>query len=57
MKETRKAQEKLKKAEEDKRNIGMAKEGLLNEDNWIHKTPAPSKVAMELRHRLYIAKD
>ena len=35
----------------------MAKEGLLNEENWIHKTPPPSKVAMELRHRLYVAKD
>lgn len=35
----------------------MAKEGLLNETNWIHKTPTPPKAAMELRQRLYIAKD
>ena len=27
---------KQKKAEEDKRNLKMAKEGLLNEENWIH---------------------
>lgn len=27
---------KAKKEDEDKRNIKMAKEGLLNEDNWIH---------------------
>lgn len=57
IKETRKAQEKQQKAEEDKRNLGMAKEGLLSEENWIHKTPPPPKAAMELRHRLYIAKD
>jgi len=35
----------------------MAKEGLLCEENWIHKTPPAPKAAMELRHRLYIAKD
>jgi hypothetical protein len=28
---------------DDKRNLGMAKEGLLNEDNWIHKDPVPTK--------------
>ena len=35
----------------------MAKEGLLNEEAWIHKEPALSKVAFELRQRLYIAKE
>ena len=32
-----------KKKEEDTRNIKMAKEGLLSEDNWIHKEPPLSK--------------
>lgn len=49
MRENQKKEEQRKKQEEDKRNLGMAKEGLLNEANWIHKTPAPSKAAMELR--------
>jgi len=35
----------------------MAKEGLLNEDNWINKEPAPSKSQLELRQRLYMSKD
>jgi hypothetical protein len=34
---------KEKKVQEDKRNLNMAKEGLLNEDNWIHKEPKMSK--------------
>ena len=41
----------------DKRNLGMAKEGLLNEANWIHQDPPPSKASLELRQRLYISKD
>lgn len=47
---------KTKKQEEDKRNIKMAKEGLLNEENWIHKEPKLSKKQQELRQRLYIQK-
>ena len=35
----------------------MAKEGLLNEANWIHQDPPPSKASLELRQRLYISKD
>jgi len=35
----------------------MAKEGLLNESNWIHQDPQPSKAQLELRQRLYISKD
>lgn len=35
----------------------MAKEGLLNEDVWIHKEPALTKAILELRQRLHIAKD
>jgi len=35
----------------------MAKEGLLNEESWIHQKPQPTKAAMELRQRLYISKD
>jgi RNA recognition motif-containing protein len=45
-----------KKEEEDKRNLNMAKEGLLMEENWIHKEPALSKKAQELRQRLWISK-
>jgi RNA recognition motif-containing protein len=49
-------EQKQKKLQEDKRNLGMAKEGLLNESNWIHQEPI-SKQQFELRQRLYIAKD
>jgi hypothetical protein len=35
----------------------MAKEGLLNEDVWIHKEPALTKAILELRQRLHIAKE
>ena len=34
---------KNKKLEEDKRNLKMAKEGLLNEANWIHQEPKLTK--------------
>lgn len=47
---------KAKKQEEDKRNIKMAKEGLLNEESWIHQEPKLSKKQQELRQRLYIQK-
>ena len=57
LRENRKLEDKRKKEEEDKRNLGMAKEGLLNEAAWIHQTPPLSKTAMELRQRLYVAKD
>ena len=33
----------------------MAKEGLLNEDAWIHKDPLPKAMA-EMRQRLHVAK-
>ena len=33
----------------------MAKEGLLNEDSWIHKDPLPKAMA-EMRQRLHVAK-
>ena len=35
----------------------MAKEGLLNEEMWIHKEPPLTKGTLELRQRLFIAKD
>ena len=50
----------MKKKLDDKRNLQMAKEGLLSEENWIHKgskSPAVMKSAMELRQRLYMSKD
>jgi len=36
MKETQKSEEVQKKKLDDKRNLQMAKEGLLCEENWIH---------------------
>ena len=43
LKENQKAEEVRKKDAEDKRNLGMAKEGLLNEETWIHKEPELTK--------------
>ena len=57
LKENQKAEEVRKKDAEDKRNLGMAKEGLLNEETWIHKEPELTKAQMDLRQRLYISKD
>lgn len=34
---------KAKKVEEDKRNLKFAKDGLLNEDDWIHQDTPVSK--------------
>ena len=48
---------KQKKSEEDKRNLKMAKEGLLNEDNWIHQEPKLTKVQFEQRQKLFINKN
>ena len=36
MKDSKKIELQKKKEAEDKRNLDMAKEGLLNEDNWIN---------------------
>ena len=57
LKENQKAEEARKKELDDKRNLGMAKEGLLNEENWIHQEPKLTKAQMDLRQRLYISKD
>lgn len=48
LKENATAEAARKKDLEDKRNLGMAKEGLLNEEAWIHKE-ALTKVQMDLR--------
>jgi RNA recognition motif-containing protein len=48
---------KAKKIEDDKRNLGMAKEGLLNETNWLHHDPPPQPKQMEVRQRLWVSKD
>jgi len=55
--EKRKAEDVRKKQMEDKRNLNMAKEGLLNEQNWLQQKGELPKAAMELRQRLYISKD
>ena len=39
MREKAKNEQLRKKLEDDKRNLKMAKEGLLNEENWINKQP------------------
>jgi len=57
LKEKQKTEEVRKKQEQDKRNLDMAKEGLLNETNWIHAKPGLTKAALELRQRLYTSKD
>lgn len=31
----------------DRRNLALKKEGLLNEDSWIHKDPPPAKRDLE----------
>jgi hypothetical protein len=48
-KENQKKEEIRKKSELDKRNLDMAKEGLLNETTWIHSKPALTKAGLELR--------
>lgn len=56
IKEKSKAEDRKKKEEEDKRNLGMSKEGLLNESNWINQDPVPTKAIMEQREKLYVSK-
>lgn len=55
--ENKTAEQKKAKLLEDKRNIRMAKEGLLNEEAWIHQEPKLTKQQFELRQRLFISKD
>jgi hypothetical protein len=42
---------------EDRRNLMMKKEGLLNEKEWIHQTPALTQKDVEQRQRLFTEKD
>lgn len=56
LRDKQKAEEKQKKEDEDKRNVGMAKEGLLNEHAWINQGQPLSKAQSDLRQRLYISK-
>ena len=44
-------------AGEDKRNLSLKKEGLLNEKSWIHQEPALTSKDLEQRQRLFIEKD
>ena len=48
---TKKHQEDVnsKKEKEDKRNLNYKKEGLLNEESWIHKFPTPTEKTIQLR--------
>lgn len=39
----------MKKIKEDKRNLNYTKEGLLNEQAWIHKYPVPTEKSLEQR--------
>ena len=41
----------------DRRNLGLKKEGLLSEKDWIHQQPCLTSKDLEARQALYIAKD
>lgn len=47
----------MKKEREDKRNLNYKKEGLLNEEQWIHKVPRPTEKNIEQRQRLLKEKE
>ena len=47
----------MKKIKEDKRNLNYTKEGLLNEQAWIHKYPVPTEKSLEQRQRLLKEKE
>ena len=47
----------LKGLGEDKRNLSLKKEGLLNETYWVHKEPKLQAKDLEQRQRLFIEKD
>lgn len=42
---------------EDRRHLGLKKEGLLSEKDWIHQQPQLTAKDLEQRQALYIAKD
>jgi len=42
---------------EDRRNLMLKKEGLLNEKSWIHQEPALQQKDLEQRQRLFTEKD
>ncbi len=46
-----------KKVKEDKRNLNYTKEGLLNEQAWLHKHPVPTEKSLEQRQRLLKEKE
>jgi hypothetical protein len=45
------------KKKQDKRNLALKREGLLNFEDWIHKNPRPNEKAMQQRQRLQDEKD
>ena len=47
----------MKGAGQDRRNLNLKKEGLLNEANWVHKEPPLQSRDLEQRRRLFIEKD
>ena len=47
----------MKNTGEDKRNLSLKKEGLLNEKAWVHQEPALTSKDLEQRQRLFIEKD
>ena len=42
---------------QDRRNLALKKEGLLNETSWVHQKPAMTEKELEQRRRLFIEKD
>ena len=49
--------DRMKGVGEDRRNLALKKEGLLNEASWIHKEPALTSKDLEQRQKLFIEKD
>jgi hypothetical protein len=45
------------KKKQDKRNLALKREGLLNWEDWLHKVPRPTEKAMQQRQRLQDEKD
>lgn len=41
----------------DRRNLGLKKEGLLNEASWVHQDPAPTAKDLDQRRKLFMEKD
>jgi len=50
-------EDRLAANKDDKRNLYLKKEGILNERNWFNQKPALTSKELENRQRLFIEKD